>query len=203
MPSEPAYRRLEHDERRRRLLELGAELFMRHTYAELSMAKIARAAGISKALLYHYFPSKQDLFRATLAQQAEQLQQHLAPDDDQPPAEQLLQSLDAYLRWIEEHPHAYGKLLRTAHAVEEVRLLVDEQRDATVARIVGALDAPNRHAAEAAVYGWLWSIDGVCLRWIEDRDDSARTLDRGQVLGVLVAALLGALQGAGARLSAP
>src|SRR4051794_24641976 len=64
----PAYTRLAVDERRRRLLELGADLFTRHSYEELSMAAIAREAGISKALLYHYFPSKRDYFVATLQQ---------------------------------------------------------------------------------------------------------------------------------------
>ena len=48
------------DERRRRLLELGADLFTRFAYDELSMARIAREAGISKALLYHYFPSNEE-----------------------------------------------------------------------------------------------------------------------------------------------
>ena len=37
------------------------------------MRKIAREAGISKALLYHYSPSKQAFFQATLAQAAEEL----------------------------------------------------------------------------------------------------------------------------------
>ena len=37
------------------------------------MARIAREAGISKALLYHYFPSKQDFFVATLQQGAEEI----------------------------------------------------------------------------------------------------------------------------------
>jgi AcrR family transcriptional regulator len=49
----PAYTRLDVDERRRRLLELGRDLFTRHAYDELSMAAIAGHAGISKALLYH------------------------------------------------------------------------------------------------------------------------------------------------------
>ena len=69
----PAYTRLDVDERRRRLLELGAELFTRHAYDELSMAKIAREAGISKALLYHYFPSKEAYFLATLEEKADEL----------------------------------------------------------------------------------------------------------------------------------
>jgi AcrR family transcriptional regulator len=68
--SGPAYTRLDVDERRRRLLDLGTDLFARFSYDELSMAKIAREAGISKALLYHYFPSKQAYFAATLEEKA-------------------------------------------------------------------------------------------------------------------------------------
>ena len=65
--SRPAYRRLDVDERRQQLLERGAELFTTHPYDELSMSKIAAEVGISKALLYHYFPSKQAYFEATLS----------------------------------------------------------------------------------------------------------------------------------------
>ncbi len=57
----PAYTRLQVDERRRQLLERATELFATHGYDELSMAKIAREAGVSKPLLYHYFPNKRDL----------------------------------------------------------------------------------------------------------------------------------------------
>src|SRR5512132_1230969 len=108
---EPAYRRLDVDERRRRLLELGIELFTRHSYAELSMAAIARAAGISKALLYHYFPSKQAFFVAALRQEAEELAALTAVDPALPPAAQLTAALDAFLRWVEQHADGYAKLL--------------------------------------------------------------------------------------------
>ena len=80
----PAYTRMQVDERRRQLLELGAELFATHSYAELSMAKIAREAGISKALLYHYFPSKQEYFVATLQQGAEEIARRTEPTRTSP-----------------------------------------------------------------------------------------------------------------------
>ena len=93
----PAYTRMHVDERRRQLLELGATLFARHSYTELSMARIAREAGISKALLYHYFPSKHDLFVATLGQAAEEVRRLTEPDPALPPREALAGSLDAFL----------------------------------------------------------------------------------------------------------
>lgn len=192
--STPAYTRLENDERRRRLLELGAELFTRHAYDEISMAQIAREAGISKALLYHYFPSKQDYFVATLAGGAEELRARVEPDPDLPAAEALQAALDAYLAWIEENADAYAKLMQSATGIPEVRAIIEDVRGATVERILAGIGA-DQPVARTAVRGWLWFMDGACLDWIAHRD-----LDRGQLLGLLLGTLAGALMSAGVAL---
>jgi AcrR family transcriptional regulator len=180
MRRRPAYTRLDVEERRRRLLERGAELFERHAYDELSMARIAREAGISKALLYHYFPSKQAFFAATLEQAAAGLAAAAEPDPALPPAEQLAHGLDAYLRWVEEHADAYAKLMRSVGAVPEVKEIVDRVRRETADRIVAGLagDAPPTPALRAAVRGWLWFMDGVLEDWLEHRDLSRDELRR-------------------------
>src|SRR4051812_24841649 len=105
-----AYTRLDVDERRRRLLELGTDLFARFSYDELSMARIAREAGISKALLYHYFPGKQAYFAAALEEKAAELSALTEPDPALLPIEQLTGSLAAFLGWVDENRQAYGKL---------------------------------------------------------------------------------------------
>src|SRR3954470_14755245 len=152
--SVPAYTRLENDERRRRLLELSARLFIEHAYDEISMARIAREAGISKALLYHYFPSKQEYFMATLAGGAEALRARVEPDPALPPGQALAEALDAYLGWIEDNADAYAKLFRSAAGVPEVRELVDGVRAGTADRILDGLGAAatpraGHHAARA------------------------------------------------------
>jgi AcrR family transcriptional regulator len=189
--STPAYTRLENDERRRLLLELGAELFTRHAYDEISMAQIAREAGISKALLYHYFPSKQDYFVATLASGAEELRALVEPDPGLPPAEALMAAVDAYLSWIDENAAAYSKLLQSAATVPEVRELVEGVRTETVERILEGVGA-TEPAARTAVRGWLWFMDGACLDWIAHRD-----IERQQLLGLVLGTLFGALMAAG------
>jgi AcrR family transcriptional regulator len=190
----PAYTRLQVDERRRQLLELGARLFATHSYAELSMAKIAREAGISKALLYHYFPSKQDFFVATLQQGAEEIVRRTAPDPDLPPFEALAGSVDGFLGWIEENETAYRKLIESVGSVPEVKELVDGIRDATSARILEGLGAgdPPPPKARAAASGWLWLMDGVILDWLEHRD-----MSRAEVRDLLLASLAGSLSAAG------
>jgi AcrR family transcriptional regulator len=194
--STPAYTRLENDERRRRLLALGTRLFTEHAYDEISMAQIAREAGISKALLYHYFPSKQDYFMATLAGGAEELRARIEPDPALPPAQALTEALDAYLAWIEENADAYAKLFRSAAGVPDVRDLVEGVRTATAQRILDGLGAASNSRARTAVHGWLWFMDGACLDWIAHRD-----LTRAELHGLLVGTLAGALMAAGVAFS--
>jgi AcrR family transcriptional regulator len=190
----PAYTRLDVDERRRRLLALGADLFTRHAYDELSMSAIAREAGISKALLYHYFPSKQAFFGATLEQAAAELAERVRPADDLPPAEQLTHGLDAFLGWIEENETAYRKLMQSVASVPEARELVDRVRHGTADLILAGLagDAPPPPELRTAVRAWLWFMDGVCLEWLEHRD-----MERPQVVGLLLGTLLGAITASG------
>ena len=189
----PAYTRLDVDERRRRLLEAGADLFTRFAYDELSMARIAREAGISKALLYHYFPSKEAYFVATLEEKAEELAQRTAPDESLPPLEQLSGALDAYLQWVEENAGSYEKMIRSS-SVPEVRQMLDRVRGDTAQRIIDGIrgEKPESPVLRAAVSGWLWFMDGACLDWIEHRD-----LDRETLHGLLLATLVGAVLAAG------
>src|SRR4051812_21453699 len=154
------------------------------------MAAFARAAGISKPLLYHYFPSKRKLFEAALAQAAEAHLARVATDPSLSGAEQLVAGLDAYLGWIEANPGAYVKLMRSA-GIPEVRELIDGVREQTAQRILDGL-GDRRPVTRAAVRGWLWSMDGVCLDWVTERD-----VTRDEVRKVLLATFEAARSSAG------
>ena len=192
--AEPAYTRLHVDERRRQLLDEGARLFATHAYADLSMAKIAREAGISKALLYHYFPSKQDFFVATLQQGAEEISRRTEPDPDLPPFEALAGSLEGYLGWIEENELAYRRLMEGAGSVPEAKRLVDGIRDTTAERILAGIGAgdPPPPKQRTAVRAWLWFMDGAVLDWLEHKD-----LTRAELRDLLLGSLAGSLSAAG------
>ena len=189
----PRYSRLPVDERRRTVLERAARLFAGRPYGELSMSRIAREAGISKALLYHYFPSKRALFQATLRQAAEELEARTEPDPSLPPFEQLAHSVDAYLAWIELHADAYRALMSSL-GEPDVRDMVEDVRTRTAERILAGI-APGgaTPAMRAAVFGWLWFMDGACLEWL-----AAGEPDRERMSELLLATFGGALAAAGA-----
>src|SRR5437870_4767545 len=190
MAAKPSYRRLQVDERRRQLLDAGAALFAERAYEEISMRDIAQAAGVSKPLLYHYFPSKIELFKAAVAEKAAELQALIEPAGEGSPVEQLAQSLDAYLAWIEQNAQTWSKLMQSAATLPEARELVEGFRERTMALVLAELSAGRkpRPALRSAIKGWLGFMDAAILDWAQARD-----LPRAKLRDLLLAVFAGAL----------
>src|SRR4051812_41848221 len=190
--SAPAFTRLDVDERRRCLLETGARVFTERSYDDVSMSDLAREAGISKGLLYHYFPSKRDFFTATLAAAAAELAAVTQPDPSLPPAEQLAGSLDAYLAWIGQNADGYRRLLESSGS-PDVGSVIDEVRERTVDRIVdGVTDGGGTAVLRLAVRQWLWGMDGAILEWLDKPG-----VERAQLRDLLLGSFAGAVGAAG------
>src|SRR5438045_1072620 len=105
--------RLDNDERRSQLLELARKAFSDRSYDDVSIDDLAREARISKGLLYHYFPTKRDLYVAGLREIAEELVQRVTSvPNDLPPAEGIRASLDQFLEYISQNARGYVSLMR-------------------------------------------------------------------------------------------
>lgn len=188
--AEPAFTRLQVDERHRQLIDAGSALFAQHAFEEISMRQIAEAAGVSKALLYHYFPNKIELFKAAVQEYAGELQRITEPDAQGTPIEQLSESLDGYLAWIERNAETWAKLMQSATALPEARDAVAGFRAATLESILLRLTGKRspRPALRTALQGWLGYIDAAILDWVHNQD-----LTREQLRDLLVAAFGAAL----------
>jgi AcrR family transcriptional regulator len=188
--SEPAYSRLNVDQRRAQILEAGTALFAEHAYEEISMREIAQAAGVSKPLLYHYFPSKIDLFKAAVSDAAMELQQLIEASRSGGAAEQLASTLDAYLGWIEAHARTWRKLMQSAATLPEAGEIVEGFRARTTRMLLDQLAGAGnpRPALRIAVAGWLGYLDAAIIDWTQHQD-----LDREKLRDLLIAAFGAAL----------
>jgi AcrR family transcriptional regulator len=63
-----AITRLDSDERRQAIVDAAVPLFARNGFGGTTTRELAEAAGISEALLFRHFPSKQLLYREILQQ---------------------------------------------------------------------------------------------------------------------------------------
>jgi AcrR family transcriptional regulator len=193
--NQPAYTRLQVDERRQQLLEAGSALFAEHAFEEISMREIAEAAGISKPLLYHYFPSKIELFKAAVAERAAELERLIEPGEEGTPLDQLSRSVDAYLAWIADNARMWMKLLQSAATLPEAGEFVESFRTRTLEQIVRRLAGTRtpRPALRAVLKGWLGYVDAAILDWIQMGDLSREQL-RELILAAFGAALVAAQQ---------
>lgn len=66
------------DRRRDRIVEVATDVFFEEGYAAATMQAVAQRLGGSKATLYAYFPSKEDLFEAIIRVQCDRLTAALA-----------------------------------------------------------------------------------------------------------------------------
>ncbi|MEC3980752.1 TetR/AcrR family transcriptional regulator [Amycolatopsis sp. H20-H5] len=162
--------RLTTGQRREQLLTIGAGLFAKHPYDEVWIEEVAEIAGVSRGLLYHYFPTKRDFFAEIVRSSSERLLEMSAPDADLPLGEQLAAGLDVYLDFARTHPEGYRVIHRAAGAVDdEIRQIRDTGMAANGDRILAALAAlkPVDDAARLAVRGWLAFVVALCLEWLD------------------------------------
>ena len=194
-----ARRRLSPADRRNELLALGAEVFGQRPYDEVRIDEIAERAGVSRALMYHYFPDKRAFFAAVVQAEGERLFEATStpPEPGQSLFGQLRAGVLAYLRYDEEHPHgawaAYMGLGRTDPVLRGVDDIDnDRQADRIMGRIGDAvsepLDAKVERDLRATVYGWLALTFEMCRQRLKDP-----SIDAGFVADSCAHALLDAV----------
>ncbi len=176
--SEPR-RRLSPDDRRSELLALGAEVFGQRPYDEVRIDEIAERAGVSRALMYHYFPDKRAFFAAVVRAEGERLFEatNTPPEPGQSLFDQLRAGVLAYVRYDEEHPHgawaAYmgmGRSDPVLRGIEDIDN--DRQANRILARITeavgGPLDSKVERDLRITLYGWLAFTFELCRQRIMD-----------------------------------
>lgn len=178
------------DERRAQLLELGLRLFSERAYDEVSIDDIARAAGVSKGLLYHYFGGKRAFYVACVEHAAEQLFERTWVPDTIPEPTRARSGLEQYFDYAEEHERAYVALMRSGIGNDpEVAAVLEHTRERIVLRALEAMGmAEPRPAFRAATRAWIGAVEAACIDWLEHRD-----VERAGVVQILLAMLYGAV----------
>lgn len=189
----PAYRRLSVEERRVQLLAAALTLFAHRAPDEVSLDDVAEAAGVSRPLVYRYFPGgKPQLYEAALRSSADELELCFAEPPAGPPTERLARVLDRYLAFVDEHDAGFSALLRGGSVAETSRTtaIVDEVRRAAAEQILVHLgvDRPGSRL-RMMVRTWIAAVEAASLIWLdEEKQPPAREL-RDWLVDHLVALL--------------
>lgn len=182
--------RLSPEERRTQLITLGAKMLGERAIEDISITEIAEAAGISRGLLFHYFPTKQDFQSAIVRQANAELLERIAPDRSLGVSEMLRDSIERYIDYVSENRNSYVSLLRgPASVTPELVPLVDQTRHAIIGIILTEAPVPiddaERPRLTLAMRGWIAFVEETTLTWLRDE-----TIVRAQLVDLLVESLL-------------
>jgi len=160
------------------------------------MADVAAAAGVSKPLLYHYFPTRRELYVATVAAAAEELRVATRADETLPQGERARRALAAHVAWIDEHGAAYRAILQGGISSDpDIRAIVESSRAQVVERLTEAFGFEAlTPARRIALRGWIGFLEGACLDWLADHPVSP-----AELVGLLAASLSGVARAAAAE----
>jgi AcrR family transcriptional regulator len=115
----------QHEERKSQIVTAALDVFASKGYDGTTNHLIAEAAGLnSAALIYHYFPSKTDLFKACLERITAlgDLKHDLATGQDKPPEVYLRKVAMSYLKTLSGNPvnHLFLMVLAAAQSHPEL-----------------------------------------------------------------------------------
>jgi AcrR family transcriptional regulator len=200
--SHPTQQRRTRDDRRRQLVGIGLRLLTTTPIHEMSLDQVAAEAGISRSLLFHYFPTKRDYYAAVVRAACRRILRAVdeARDADPRPVHGVVNGL---LSFIERRREPYVAFVRGAAGGDAwVLEIYEDMRTELVDRTLAALAAARRDTAggaapfvdadpllRMAVRGWLALAEEMSLEWTLDP-----RLEREQLVELLVAALDGVVR---------
>ncbi|MEU9758580.1 TetR/AcrR family transcriptional regulator [Streptomyces sp. NPDC047985] len=165
-------RRMGVEERRRQLIDVALELFSHRTPDEVSIDEIAVAAGISRPLVYHYFPGKQSLYEAALRRAADELSERFVEPCEGPLGGRLLRVMKRFFDFVDEHGPGFSALMRGGPAAgsSTANAVIDGVRQAAYEQILAHLgvDVPSARL-ELVVRSWVSLAESTALLWLDGR----------------------------------
>ncbi|MFC3576501.1 TetR/AcrR family transcriptional regulator [Streptomyces yaanensis] len=173
-------RRMGVEERRRQLIGVALELFSRRSPDEVSIDEIASAAGISRPLVYHYFPGKLSLYEAALKRASEDLAARFVEPRTGPLGARLLRAMGRFFDFVDDHGPGFSALMRGGPAVGSSRTnaLVDSVRQAAYVQILAHLEIEDPPARlELVIRSWISLVESTALIWLDGRRIPRRELE--------------------------
>ncbi|MFI6640149.1 TetR/AcrR family transcriptional regulator [Streptomyces sp. NPDC050504] len=175
-------RRMGVEERRQQLIGVALELFSHRSPDEVSIDEIAAAAGISRPLVYHYFPGKQSLYEAALRRAADELAERFHEPREGPLGARLLRVMGRFFDFVDEHGPGFFALMRGGPAAgagsSRTNAMIDEVRQAAYEQIIAHLGIQEPPARlELVVRSWVSLAESTALIWLDGRKVPRKELE--------------------------
>lgn len=161
----PVGRRLSRHERRAQLVGLGIRLLETTPFHALSLEDVAERAGVSRSLMFHYFPSKLDYLTAVVRSASEHVLSLTEVPEGVHAEDGTRAIITALIRYIQRRRDNYVAVLRSGRAVDPALEEVVNDMHATISRRVLASLGVSNPAPMTLVLtrAWLAGVEELAL----------------------------------------
>jgi AcrR family transcriptional regulator len=130
------------------MLDAAVEVFSRKGYHDTSMDAIAAEAKISKPMLYLYYGSKDELFRACIARESLRFIEAVgvAGNPQLTPHEQLTAGLEAFLSYVDTNRLSWQVLYRQALGQQRFASEIANSRERVIELTAKLLESSAKYA---------------------------------------------------------
>jgi AcrR family transcriptional regulator len=169
------------DDRRAQLVAIGLEMLPTTPVQELTVDEVARRAGISRSLLFHYFATKREYYTAVISAAAALLRDHVVPRPGTPATGQLPAMLDRFVGWVETYRDSYVAFVRGANAGDPwVADVYERTREDLVDVAIAAGPLADGPRQRQLVRAWFAFTEDLVVQWTREP-----TMTRDDLLAVI------------------
>lgn len=154
---------------RQQIIDAAFELFAKEGYSHTSIASVAKEAGISKGLIYHYFDGKESILEAIFDQMVEVGEQILDFPDDFTPADKIRHVLEETFRFIESQTGKGRLMIGLAlqpETFETLKPKIDEANKTQMVMYIDLFEELGYDKPELEAYRLGAMMDGILLGYI-------------------------------------
>lgn len=181
--------RMSSADRRRQLLGIGLRKLVERPIQDLSVDEVATEAGISRGLLFHYFPTKAAFHDEVMGAATRRVLRNTAPDRDATGDEAVEQFVTRFFAQVERRRDFYLALVFGSGALSLGGDRVETFRMTFALRLREILDLPE--SALPVLHAWTAYVEDRALQW-SGRESRGAVEDEVAHCGSALRALLDA-----------
>ncbi|SMO45833.1 TetR/AcrR family transcriptional regulator [Gracilimonas mengyeensis] len=151
---------------RQQILDAAFELFANDGFTKTSIASVAKKAGVSKGLIYHYFDSKEAILEGIFDQLVHLAEEMLSFPEDYSSTDKIRQVIEQAFQFI-EHQTGLGRLIiglaLQPDTIETLHPKIDQVKENQMVLYIGLFNELGYKNPETEAYKFEALMDGVLL----------------------------------------
>lgn len=175
--------RMSPEARRAQLVGLGVQMLMEEPLEEVTVPRIAEEAGVSRALVFHYFPTVRDLHLACLDASAQLLVQTMVNEIDvDQSGDPLRKGLETFVDYISQQPNTFLAMAGYSTTDAEFGGVFESVRQQLIQLLITEFELDADALCRLMLRGWVGFVEAAVIEWLAEP-----MIDQDKLIDILVA----------------